>query len=282
MADRYTYVPLVGAALAAVWLIDDGVAGKTVLRWAAVAAGVALAVALAGLSWRQQGIYRDSVAFWEYTIKTNDGSYLAHAQLGQAYNVAKRIREANEHLRRATELNPDCSQAQFNLAYNLMQEGAYDEALRRFGEAVRVSPQFVPAISNIGLCLARQGKNYQAMAKFREALAIDPGYKEARLRLAELLLEADRLGDAAAEFRLVLQYDPKSVLARLNLGAALLKQGRLDDAVAELRRLLEQAPDVYQAHYNLGIALERQGQAAEAERHFAEAERLKRLGSAGR
>jgi hypothetical protein len=79
MADRFTYVPLVGLFIALAW---SGVAAiqRTDLPAAVVAGAAACLLLACGIAARAQTWHwRDSIAFWEHTARVTPASARAHA-----------------------------------------------------------------------------------------------------------------------------------------------------------------------------------------------------------
>ena len=82
MADRYTYVPLVGIFIVLAWAIAE----LPTWRWAwGRGAGASIAtlvlMSLGALTLRQTKIWHDSITFWTYTAKANPNAFIAHQAL---------------------------------------------------------------------------------------------------------------------------------------------------------------------------------------------------------
>ncbi|MFN0165138.1 MAG: tetratricopeptide repeat protein [Bryobacteraceae bacterium] len=96
-------------------------------------------------------------------------------------------------LERARELRPDFEEIGAALAASYEQwavaaerNGNVDEAVRRFGEALRFEAN--PETENhVGVLLAKAGRLDEAMIRFRAALALRPGYSSARRNLDRAL-----------------------------------------------------------------------------------------------
>jgi hypothetical protein len=80
MADRYTYIPLIGIFLAAVWLLADVVHSRVALATIAVAATAACAV----VTFRQIGYWRDSRSLWTRAVDVTEHNPIAREALGYA------------------------------------------------------------------------------------------------------------------------------------------------------------------------------------------------------
>ena len=127
----------------------------------------------------------------------------------------------------------------------------------------------------------------QAIAEFREELKIVPDDPPATLRLGMALVEARRAAEALPLLQKAVGTPSPSPDAWLYLGRCQLALGRPADAIGSLRRALDTGPagkpknstGAEQSrsrliHYQLGTALRQTGALEEAEREFAEAERL--------
>ena len=98
-ADRYTYLPLVGVFAAAAWLAAD-LAGRPRARLAAGALGAAALVALAALSVRQIGTWRDSATLFGRAVAVTRENWFAEYGLGVALRQRGELASAAEHFGR--------------------------------------------------------------------------------------------------------------------------------------------------------------------------------------
>ena len=124
----------------------------------------------------------------------------------------------------------------------------------------------------------------EAIAEFRKELQIAPGDALATLRLGVLLVEARRYEEAMPLLERAVREPTAPYDAWLFLGRSQLAMGRAADAVASLKRALDAAPQTGSApaadarrryvRYQLATALRATGAHTEAEREFAEAQRL--------
>ncbi len=180
MADRYTYLPLIGLFVIIAWGVRDltaGVQSRRVIL--ATAASLALA-ALSYLSWAQLATWQNSVTVFTRAIEVTSNNWLAHANLGVA----------------------------------LGKEGKLNEALAQFSDAVAIRPDYADAYNNMGIVLAMQGKTSDAHARFSEAIRYNPDHVNARYNLGLILTQEGRLDDAAAQYAEVLRLKPDNVEAR--------------------------------------------------------------------
>ncbi len=264
MADRYTYVSLIGLFIILAW----GVADLTA-RWQrrhAWLAGSASLVILGCMatSWIQAGYWRDGITLFERVLKVTENNAPAHNNLGRALEVKGKLDEAAEHYRKALRIIPDYALAHSNLGNVLAAQGELDEAVRHYQEAIRSNPQFALAHTELGIARARQGRIDEAVAFHREALRLAPENPNAHSRLGVALMEQGNMEQALMYCREAVRLNPESAGLRNNLGFLLARQGRDDEAIAQYHEALLLDPEYVRAHDNLGVVLARRGRLDEA------------------
>ena len=221
LADRYTYVPLIGLFIIISWLIPDLVKKlphKNVFM--GVAGGVIVAVLMA-LSWIQTGYWKDNISLFRHTIRVTANNFQAENDLGVTLRQRGELDEAIEHLRKAVRINPDLVRSQYNLGLALAQKGDLFDAALHLSKAVEIMPNNIKARHNLGTTLARLGNLDGAIAQFRKALEIEPNYAEAHNQLGAALGAQGKLDEAIAHFREALRIRPDYKKAAANLRHAL-------------------------------------------------------------
>ena len=225
--DRFSYLPglsfalLFGAALsrdrratalAAVWLL-----------------------ALGAATWRQSGVWRDTLTLWTSAQENAPGT-LPLGEKGAALLKLGRVEEGIALLREATQGPRPQPTAFVNLGAALSKLGREEEARAAWSRGLAVSPSEEIAsllarsraseLHNRGNALLAQGRTMEAEKLYREALRLDPGLSPSRVNLGNILARRGAYADAAAFYREALKTDPRSVEARANLDAvsALLRK----------------------------------------------------------
>jgi tetratricopeptide (TPR) repeat protein len=79
--------------------------------------------------------------------------------------------------------------------------GRREDALRDFGEALRLAPRFAPALANVGNLLLEDGALEDAIAHYEAAIRADEGYAIAHLNLAVAYRKAGRRAASVRELR---------------------------------------------------------------------------------
>jgi tetratricopeptide (TPR) repeat protein len=275
MADRYTYVPLIGLFVIIAWGVPDLLA-----RWQydkiflAVATGL-LCPVLMLCTWYQTQIWSNDITLFEHALSVTSNNHMAHTQLGSAFLNQTRTIEAIAHCTKALEINPRHPGAHYNLGVALTQQGKINEAISHFSYAVRFKPDFAQAHNNLGEALAKRGKLEEATTHFSKALQSKPDWAEAHNNLGNALTQQGRLDQAIAQYTLALRLNPDYGEAHNNLALALAHQGKLKEAVSHYLEALLHKPDSAETHNNLAVALVNLGQLEPATYHYLRALELK-------
>jgi Tfp pilus assembly protein PilF len=220
MADRYTYVPLIGLFLIAAWG-----APELVGRWryggiALPAAAACVLLACAGLARAQVRNWSDSASLWQHALEVTEDNYVAHNNFGAVLLKQGKTGEALPHIVEALRIKPDFADAHNNLGMVQVQQGKLNEAIPHFIEALRIDPDFAEAQYNLGMVLVRQGKLDEAAQRFAEAVRIKPDLMEAQNNLGGVLMRQGKLDEAVQRLAEALRIKPDSVEVRNNLKRA--------------------------------------------------------------
>ena len=180
MADRYTYVPLIGVFIAVAWAVADIVQRVPRLKIALPAVCTAIVLLLAGAAYRQTGYWRDSATLFAHVIDIDPGNALGQNKIGSALLETGKVDEAIVHIEAALRLNPEDPTALINLgAARLMQERP-GQAVGPLRHALEIDPEDEVTQLNLAIALYELGAPEAAREHAREALRINPDYEKAR------------------------------------------------------------------------------------------------------
>ncbi len=310
MADRYSYMPLVGIFVIFAWgaaeLLGKFRLAPSNLGW--VMAAPLLAVCLA-LTWRQVPFWKNSETLFRHDLAVTTNNILAHANLGRLYDDTGRPAEAAAEFVAALKIDPrspatltgmgvhfaklgdmtnalNCyksalreqplfSDAHYNLGNVLAGEGNFAEAAKHYAEAVRLKPDAADAHNNLGAVLLRLGQPQAALDEFQNALRLKPNFPEAQDQLGSVLLKLGHADLAQIHFEEAVRLKPDFAHAQLKLGVALAQQGALQEAVVHLLAALKLEPQNADAHFNLAAAYAALNRLQDAAQSFKDVLRLR-------
>ncbi len=268
MADRYTYVPLIGLLIMVVYGMAELAARWRVPRFLLPAgAGVVLS-ALMICTWVQVSYWRDSISLYEHTLKVTTGNFIIHNNLGEALAAQGQKEQVAAHYAEALRINPNYAESRNNLEA-LVAQGKLDQAAARYAEALRLHPDdaetlhlksdLAEAHNNFGNALAAKKKLDEAVNQYAEALRLEPAIAGIHNNLGVALVKQGKMDQAMAHYTEALRLNPNFAEAQNNLGMALAKQGKLDEAIAMFQKAIQIKPDFPMAYTNLELALTQQG-----------------------
>ncbi|HEX5067206.1 MAG TPA: tetratricopeptide repeat protein [Myxococcota bacterium] len=175
MADRYTYLPLVGIFIAAVFGAYDLLAARTLGRRLLAPLAAAVVAACVLLTRIQVGYWQNDIVLNEHALAVTQGNFVAHNNLALAFVSQQRYAEAQAHLEEALRIRPGYPDARNNLAGVLIQQGRLHEAADELRTAVVNSPTYAPAHRNLAALLQQMGRPDEAAAHLREAERLEAG-----------------------------------------------------------------------------------------------------------
>jgi Flp pilus assembly protein TadD len=187
-ADRYTYLPSIGLLLALVWGLAELGERARIPRSVLAAATAAAVVALALVTVRQIGFWKDSETLYSHGLAV-------------------------------TGPNPIL---EINMGIEQMRRGDTEPALQHFRQAVTIEPRYWYAELALGAALARNGSPDEAVSHLTRALSMRPDSTEAQKEVdaarssaasrhtesARQLLAAGEVPGAKAELRAALRFLP--------------------------------------------------------------------------
>ena len=281
MADRYSYVPLLGVFIIVTWGVAEATGGWVHRSYLLVPSVVLMLAALALQTSRQLSYWRDSPTLFRHALAVTEHNWCAH--LGLGYYLAPdpaHLDDAIAEYRESVKYAPRCVEAHFSLGAVLMRKpDGLAEAIAEFRSALRLDPGFSRAHAALGKALMLfPDRQSEAMAEYETAVRLDPDDVETRHTLADALAaDPDRLTDAIAAYRAVLRLRPDRVEVHSNLGILLTQlPGRLPEAIAEYETVLRAKPGFAEAHNNLANALAQMaGREAETIAEYEAALRLR-------
>lgn len=255
MADRYTYVPLIGIFIILAWGIPDLLKHKASGKALAVPAA-ALVMVLSVLTYHQVGFWKDNISVWSRAAAVTKDNALAHSNLANALVGEKKWEEAIPHCEEAIRIEPDYTEAHINLAIALAGTGRTREAIEEYTKVAGYKPKDAGVRHEIGLLYAELGDQDNAVDYYRNAIELKPSFADAHYNLGLALhLRGDR-AEAMSEYREALRLNPRRIEAHNNLGLLLVEQGRLDEAISHYREALRIDPNFANAQVNLQKAEE--------------------------
>jgi tetratricopeptide (TPR) repeat protein len=285
MADRYTYVPLIGVFVMIVWGTAECSARCRWGRGAGIAAAAVVLLLCVGATRKQLPHWRNSVELFQHAAAVTANNATAHVNLGKALAEQGKLQEALAQYQAGLTIRPTDAEALNDVGNLCLRAGKPAAALEFYQRAVALKPADASFHYNTGNARAELGQSQAALEAYEQALRLNPGYARAHTALAVKLVRLGRMQEAwqhltrsaeldpniaethnllgnfqaagekheqaVAAYREALRLDPRMAGVCLNLGNSLLRLGRTNDAIAAWEHGVKLSPGMWQAHARL-------------------------------
>jgi tetratricopeptide (TPR) repeat protein len=289
MADRYTYLPLIGLFIMVAWGADALTARWAYRRPLLAGAGALTMAACALASLQQLRHWQNSTTLFRHAIAVTTNNPLACYNLAQSLSTRAQalgnrgwatqaqalFEESIQYYRETLRLRPTHHEAHNNLGLTLALLGRPAEATNHYAEALRLNPKNDAASFNYGLALSALGQVDAAIARYRAALELAPDHAPAHYWLGRAFETQGQTAAAILQYELALSNKADYAEAYLGLGALLLAQGRFEESSRAFLEAVRLVPGAADARGKLGMALGAASRHKEAIFHYREALRLK-------
>jgi tetratricopeptide (TPR) repeat protein len=188
----------------------------------------------------------------EQLVNTAPGSYRLHQVFAEVFEAQDRFADAAKEYGQILKIEPNLPGAHYRLGRMILRRGDSPEtdrdALVEFGKELEIAPSDVPSYVEIGEIRFRAQNLDEAEKSFSRALELQPGYVRAKIGLAKVFL-------ARKEYQ---------------------------RTIDELEPAVRLAPDDESIHYNLMLAYRSLKRTADAQRAYAEFQKIKNRKEQGR
>lgn len=269
MADRYTYLPMVGVLIIIAWGAADLLRGRA-LRWLAAAAAVGIAGVSLLLTRQQVALWRDSETLFTHSLRVTKRNVLLLSNLAAEYLDKGNLDRAIELLTEAISIRGDHAGSWSNLGAAYERRGDLDRAIDCYSKALDLDPKNAEAQNNFGYVLLTHGRADLAIPHFQSALQRSPQFAEANYNFGNALFLQGKPADALPYYEKAVLYRTNYAEAHNNLARIALTLGQLDKALEHSQIALKLKPDMNQARETTGNVLWQRGRVGEAENCFRE------------
>ncbi len=211
MADRYTYIPLIGFTVLLVWLIED-----LTRRWPhrltiMCVIGASMVIACSIKTRHEIGFFKDDVTLWRHAVVVTENEYnwCPHYSLGAILWTTPQRDEALNEFRESVRINPNNAQSRAALGAALYNLGhPPDEAIVQFQKALELKPDWSLAWFNCGVALLKKGEVASAISHFQKAVKYEPDNAKFRNYLTGGLLFEQLNKEAASKLDETIKRNP--------------------------------------------------------------------------
>ncbi len=251
MADRYSYVPIIGFFMMLAWgapRLFQGQSGlNKTMRWIAPL----IVITYAGIAWMQTSYWKDGETIFTRTVNVTKDNHVAHNNLGNAIVEKKRYEEAILHFREAIRINPGYPDAYNNLGVVLYRRGEFGRAGEFFQRAMEINPLNSSALKNLKLVETALAGIRASIASLEMEIdgAEEPG--EQYYKLGSLYFQKGDPDMAAEYFHKAISAETGVVQSMIKLAAIYERKGNPQKALDCLEQAIQAYPEDQEIRYRI-------------------------------
>lgn len=191
IADRFTYLPMIGLLIGLVFGVRDLLLGLPQLRRPALALVTALVAFLGVRSYLETTHWKNGETIFGRALEVTSGNYIAHSVLGGIHLRKGELGPAESELRAALEVREDLPVVHNNLGLVHARQTDLSEAALEFRRALELDRGYAEAQNNLAVTLERLGDTRGAVQHYRQSLVLEPAAPNVANNLAWLLVTSN-------------------------------------------------------------------------------------------
>jgi tetratricopeptide (TPR) repeat protein len=211
--------------------------------------------------------YARALPFFERAAELDPEYTEAWYQVGFCYGVLGRHSDALRASRQAAKLRPDWAETHANIGASSFALGQFTEAAEAYRNAIRLDENNADTQYAYGLTLNKLARIDEEILAYRRAITIKPDHANALEKLGQAYFKQKRWAAAAEVFEQLKAYRPDSKTYSA-LGECYFELDRADDALSAFNNAVGYDPNFDQARFNLGRAYLKLGSREMAMVHY--------------
>lgn len=227
MADRYLYLPAIGAFLMLAYALMGWGQKKPGLKNAIWGGLAAYGLLLAILTYQRSAVWDNSITIFSDVIEKGK------AEQGK--------------------FNPFLSIAYNNRGNALKENGNVDAAFTDYNEGLRQDPNSYDLYNNRGIVYKERRDMNQALADYNKSIELKPDYDKAYVNRGNVYFETQQYDQAVADYAKALELNPRNAFAYSARGAVYAMQGQLDRALEEFNQAIRYNRNMKDAYRNRAL-----------------------------
>jgi protein O-mannosyl-transferase len=170
MADRYTYITLIGLFIMVAWGVPDLLKKWKHQKEILLTLSALSILCLSIITWTQVGYWQDNITLYDHTLKVTDNNWNIYYNRCNAYADLANYKHSIEDFNTAIHLKPTYVIAYYNRGTIYGKFLSQDKlAIEDFNKAISLKPDHVNAYKNRAVSYLNQGYNISGCRDMRKA-----------------------------------------------------------------------------------------------------------------
>lgn len=264
MADRYSYIPLIGLFIMMAWGIPEALKNLRYRREVFFASSSSIIVCLATVTWIQTGYWLNDITLYDHSMNVTGKNDIMLNNRGVAYAQLGNLKDSISNYNAAIEINPRYAEAFNNRGIAYEKLGDHTRAISDYDKAVETGRGNADIFNNRGIAYGNVGDHRHAIENFDKSIELDPEDTEAYFNRC---IAHDNLGNhrqAIQDCGRAIEIQPEKFEAYLSRGVAYGEIGNHRRAIEDFDKVIEIKPEDGRAYFNRAISFSQIGNNAQA------------------
>ncbi|MBT7697162.1 MAG: tetratricopeptide repeat protein [Desulfobacterales bacterium] len=251
MADRYTYIPLIGLFIIFSWGVADLMKKYRFKRIVLFSSAVLIVSCLTILTFSQVKHWRNGISLFKHAVAVTENNWMARFCLAAAYHEKEMYEKEIYYYKEILKNNPEDYKVLLNMGNLFYCQGNYNKALLYYNKALKSNIENSKPHNNIGNVYMALDKEDKAFSHYKKALKINPQYVAAHENFGRLLLRRNNKQEAMLHFIEVIKNDPYNAPCFNQIGVLFTEKGLYSKAKIFFSRAVEIDSGYIKARNNL-------------------------------
>lgn len=174
MADRYTYIPLIGIFIIISWGAADLTVCWVHRRKKLAVCAMIFCLCMTLSAHVQTRYWKNSIQLFQHALDVTSGNWIANNNLGCALSQKGHTYQAIPYFQEALRINPEYDDARYNLGLAFVARNRFNDAINQFSRILVTRPEDKDVHIRLGRIYGLQKRFDKAIDHFTIAAALDP------------------------------------------------------------------------------------------------------------
>lgn len=198
--------------------------------------------------------YEDATVSFQEALKTNSQDLEINFKLAQAYQNAGLYDDAAKKYILLAKLSPKAAIAYFGTVIRMYDEAKIpDKAVEAAQMMIEIDPNNSDAIYNLGFMYIKMEKYDEAIEAFNKVIEIRPDMEYAYIQIGFCYNKMKKYKESVAIYEKLVKVSPNNADGWYSIGINNMLQKKFSPAIDPLLKAIELRPDSGNAYYNLSI-----------------------------
>ena len=202
------------------------------------------------VNFHKKGNLKQAQNLYETILESNPNDFNCLHLIGLIAKANKDFEKSVYFISKAIKINPDSSEAHFNLGNVLKELLRYEEAINSYNQAIKIKPDhelyFVRGVLFFEIKLLEE-----ALESFNNALKFKPNSSETFNNIGLINVELKNFNQAIVNYDKAIKINRNFLIAKHNRGLALLLNKNESEALNNFKEIIQIDPDYVSSLYEL-------------------------------